>query len=63
VIIYYENQKSEEVPLDGTIKAGGETKVFTLKYPNEELKKVVFTYKSEPSYQGDKAHVELYGMK
>jgi hypothetical protein len=63
VIVYYENEKSEEIPAVGMIKAGGETKTYTLKYPNESLKKVVFTYKSEPSYQGDKSHVELFGMK
>jgi dihydrofolate reductase len=63
VIIYYENKQTQEVPIDGVIQAGMESKMIELEYPTVEIQKVVFTYKSEPSYKGDKAHVELHGLK
>jgi dihydrofolate reductase len=63
VIIYFENKQMQEVPIDGVINAGMESKMIDLDYPSVEIQKVVFTYKSEPSYQGDKAHVELHGLK
>jgi hypothetical protein len=53
----------QEVPMDGVINAGMESKMIELQYPTVEVQKVVFTYKSEPSYQGDKAHIELHGLK
>ena len=58
-----ENEKTEELTLSGTIAPGTESRVFDLKNPNAEIKKVVFTYRSQPSVEGDKAHVELYGLK
>lgn len=63
VIIYYENKQTQEVPIDGVLNAGTESKMIKLEYPSVEIQKVVFTYKSEPSYQGDRAHVELHGLK
>jgi hypothetical protein len=63
VIVYYENEQMQEVPVNGTLAAGAETKVFDLQHPSEEIKKVTFTYRSEPNYRGEKAHVELYGLK
>jgi hypothetical protein len=62
VIIYYHNNKAEEVPLVGKVKEG-ETKIFKLKYPAENLRKVVLTHSADPNYESDKAHVELYGFK
>ena len=62
VIIYYHNNKAEEVSLVGKVKEG-ETKIFKLKYPSENLRKVVVTHRTEPSYESKKAHVELYGLK
>jgi hypothetical protein len=62
LIIYYHNNKAEEVNLVGKIKEG-ETKVFNLKYPSENLRKVVLTHRTDASYEEDKAHVELYGLK
>ncbi len=63
VTVYYESGKTQEIPVTGTLQAGSETSVYTLDRPSEDLKKVSFTYKSEPNYKGDKAHVELYGLK
>jgi hypothetical protein len=63
VTVFYENEQTQDLPVVGMLNSGAESKVFDLQYPAEEIKKVTFTYKSEPNYKGDKAHVELYGLK
>jgi hypothetical protein len=63
VVVYYESGKSQQIPVRGTLASGAETAVFKLDRPTDDLKKISFTYKSEPNYRGDKAHVELYGLK
>ena len=63
VIITYEDETMQKVPLTGSIVAGGETTEVALTSPSKEIKKVSFTYKSQPNFEGDKAHVELYGLK
>jgi hypothetical protein len=61
--VYYENGEMEEVSVASELNAGAETRIIDLKGSNAEIKKVSFTYNSLPSYKGDKAHVELYGLK
>jgi len=61
--VYYEDDKTQAIPVTSSIESGGETKVYTLKDPLKELKKVTFIYKTKPNYHGEKAHVELYGLK
>jgi len=63
VIITFEDETMQQIPLDGSIAVGGETKAYDLNSPDKEIKKVSFTYKSKPNYEGDRAHVELYGLK
>jgi hypothetical protein len=63
VVVFYESGETQEIPVKGTLQAGAETGTFDLERPNEELKKISFTYKSEPNFRGEKAHVELYGLK
>jgi hypothetical protein len=63
VIVYYENGDTEVLDVRSELKAGQETRTYNLKGTDKQLKKVVFTYKSVANMDGDKAHVELYGMK
>lgn len=60
--VFYESGDMEEIEIDSQLKAGTETRVIGVK-PSEELKKVVFTYKTLPNRKDEKAHVELYGLK
>ena len=53
----------QEIPLSGALAVGAETTVFNLTSPEKEIKKVSFTYRSKPNYEGERAHVELYGLK
>ena len=61
--VYFENGEMQDVSVASELNAGAETRVVDLKSSDLEIKKVVFTYNSLPSYKGDKAHVELYGLK
>ena len=63
VTVFYESGSTQEIPVNGIIKAGVETGEYKLENPTEEIKKVTFTYKSQPNAGDNKAHVELYGLK
>jgi len=63
VRVFYESGESEEINVRSELKAGAETRVIDLKGPSQELKKIVFTYKTLPNVKEEKAHVELYGLK
>lgn len=63
ITVFYEPGDTQDIPVNGTFQAGAETGVFELTHPQTDLKNVTFTYKSAPSFEGDRAHVELYGLK
>jgi hypothetical protein len=64
VQVFYENGEVEEVSVKNELKAGAETRSIDLKGgATQELKKVVFVYKTLPNSKDEKAHVELYGLK
>jgi vacuolar-type H+-ATPase subunit H len=63
VQLFYEEGDMEEIAVGTELQTGGTTSALDLKGTNKELEKVVFTYKTLPNYQGDKATVELYGLK
>jgi hypothetical protein len=61
--VLYESGDKENFDVKKEMKANSETRVIDLKSPNQEIKKVTFTYKTLPNSKADKAHVELYGLK
>jgi hypothetical protein len=63
VQVFFEEGGSQELAVASELQAGGETRTIDLDGSNKELEKVVFTYKTLPSYTGEKATVELYGLK
>lgn len=63
VEVIYESGDKENFDVKKEMQANSETRVIDLKSPNQEIKKVTFTYKTIPNSKADKAHVELYGMK
>jgi hypothetical protein len=63
LMVYYESDEMEEIPVRNNLKAGSETRVIDLKSKDKNIKKVVFTYKTQPNSEDKKAHVELYGLK
>lgn len=63
VQVFYENGEMEEVRVDNKLQAGEQTRVIRLKGSDKELKKVAFTYRTLPNQKGDRADVELHGLK
>jgi hypothetical protein len=61
--VFYESGEMEDVNVANQLKAGGQTRVIKLEQPERDIKKVAFTYKTAPNYKGDKATVELHGLK
>src|SRR5688572_16423790 len=61
--VFYESGDMEEIDLKSNLSAGGESRKITLKHPDRDIQKVAFTYKTAANANGDKAGVELYGLK
>lgn len=61
--VVYENESTEDLQVRSEFAKGGETRVLDLKGGDRNLKKVIFFYKTIPNWKGEKAHVELYGLK
>jgi hypothetical protein len=61
--VFYESGDMEKFNVKNELKAGAETRKLDLKGGAQEIKKVMFTYKTLPNQQDEKAHVELYGLK
>jgi len=63
--VYFENDTKQDIPVRSLIRAGGETRVMDLEGKGNELaiKKISLTYKTVPSSEKDKAHVEIWGLK
>jgi hypothetical protein len=61
--VFYESGDMEDIDIAHRLQAGAETRSINLKNPTRDIQKVAFTYKTIPNYKGDKAHVELLGLK
>ena len=61
--IEYDGGTKEEVALASDLKPGSESNVIELKNNSAELKKVTFVYRTVPNTTGDKAKLELWGLK
>lgn len=61
--VYYENDTKEDIQVRAVFKKGEKSRVIDLKGGDRNLKKVVFVYHSIPNWKGERAHVELYGLK
>lgn len=61
--VYFESGDVQNVMLNATIKAPGETRIIDLKGGERNLKKIVFVYKTLPNRKDEKAHIELWGLK
>ena len=61
--VVYENEHKEDIQVRADFAKGGETRVLDLKGQDRNLKKVIFVYKTIANWKGEKAHIELYGLK
>jgi hypothetical protein len=61
--VFYESGDMEEINVRSQINENAETSVINLKHPDRDIQKVTFTYKTVANSKGEKAEVELYGLK
>lgn len=61
--VFYESGDMEEIDVKKKMGAGTESQVFRLKHPDRDIQKVAFTYSTVPNADGEKADVQLFGLK
>ena len=61
--VFYESGDMEEIDVRDHFRNGSESRAITLKHPDRDIKKVAFTYHSDPNSKGEKADVDVYGLK
>ncbi len=63
VQVFYESGDMEDIDVRKHFNAGAESRAIMLKHPDKDIQKVAFTYKTDANPKGEKADVELYGLK
>ena len=62
--VYYESGNKQDIKINESIKAAGESRVIDLEGGEQRnLKKIVFVYKTLPNRNDVNAHVEVWGLK
>lgn len=61
--VFYESGDMEEIDVRKHFANGTESTVINLKHPDKDIQKVAFTYNTEANAQGEKADIDLYGLK
>jgi len=61
--VFYESGDMEEIDLRTHFSSNSESGAIHLKHPDKDIQKVAFTYKTAPNAQGEKADIDLYGLK
>ena len=61
--VFYESGDMEEIDLRKHFGEGTESRAINLKHHDRDIAKVAFTYKTESNARGDKADIDLYGLK
>ncbi|RAV99992.1 DUF2541 family protein [Pseudochryseolinea flava] len=61
--VVYESGAIEEINVRSQINEGTETRVINLKHPDRDIARVTFTYHTVANSKGEKADVQLYGLK
>jgi hypothetical protein len=61
--VFYESGDMEDIDVRKHFSAGTESRVINLKHPDRDIKKVSFTYRTDPNVTGEKADVALWGLK
>ncbi|MBT1695900.1 hypothetical protein KK083_03355 [Fulvivirgaceae bacterium PWU4] len=61
--VFYESGDMEEIDVREHFANGSESTVIQLKHPDKDIQKVAFTYNTEANARGEKADIDLYGLK
>jgi hypothetical protein len=61
--VFYESGEMQDIDVKSEMKAGASSGAFQLDHPDRDINKIAFTYHTVANSQGDKAGVEVYGLK
>ncbi|MEP6466997.1 MAG: hypothetical protein ABJB05_11865 [Parafilimonas sp.] len=61
--VVYENGDPEQIPVRYDFKAGTESRNIDLKGNDRKIKEINMVYRTVPNWKGDKAHIEIWGLK
>jgi hypothetical protein len=61
--VFYESGDMEEIEVREHFRSGTESRVINLRHSDRDIKKVAFTYHSDPNVKGEKADIDVYGLK
>lgn len=61
--VFYESGDMEDIDVRNHFREGSESRVINLKHPDRDIQKVAFTYNTESNAKGEKADIDLYGLK
>jgi len=61
--VVYQDGEPENIPVRYDFKAGSESRAIDLLGHERKIKEVELVYKTVPNWKGDKAHVEIWGLK
>jgi len=61
--VYYESGDKQDIAIDFSLNAPGESNTIDLNGGERNVKRIVFVYKSISNEKGEKAHVEIWGLK
>ena len=61
--VFYESGDMEDIDLKDHFHAGMESGVIQLKHNDRDIQKVAFTYKTASNTEGEKAEIDLWGLK
>ena len=63
ITVVYENDMRQDISVRKLIKRGDETRAIDLKGNDRAIKKIILMYKTVPTGEMDRAHVEIWGRK
>ena len=61
--VVYGNGEPEEIPVRYDFKAGSESRNIDLKGYDRKIKEINLVYRTIPNWKGEKAHIEIWGLK
>lgn len=61
--VFYESGDMETIDVRDHFHSGMESQVIKLKHPDRDIQKVAYTYKTASNSNGEKAEIDLYGLK
>jgi hypothetical protein len=61
--VFYESGEMQDIDVNTAITADAMSPVFQLKHPDRDIQKIAFTYHSVPNADGEKADIDVYGLK